>query len=467
MNNCPQCGKPVPEGSKFCNHCGAPMKVAVAATEIECPHCHASIPSDSVFCPECRSMVGKQTLPPKPSEPKTDAWKPAGGEQPQDGAESNHNLRNGLIIAAILAFVGLIVVRSCFFGSDKEITSLPNDSISNQSYVDIMNGVLIEKNLKNDGDKIAYALPFKSEGQQEVDKVIGLTYLSDGEGGKSFYRIYTLTKNGSSWDVKQNIHKSIDGHSLIFDQSTLRVNEIPVIENIAGKNYFCFAYADLPKSSDAAGDIYGKVSIVMYDIESGEIVRQADFSGKATTDLSGQTVIDATTYKAGTNFLDQRMIEHARSIGYLHIPTDEEIAEQKKEKEEEQAAKAAADSAKVAKAAQTVDALNNGETVVDETTAIDKNTPQFRAEDFAKKVTGGGYTVFLLKNGKVFAFNKASNKTFEVHFGGGAASDIGFADSGAGVLNIRTGAGRVQYNLNTKTMKKDAAASPATPAEAK
>ena len=107
-----------------------------------------------------------------------------------------------------------------------------------------------------------------------------------------------------------------------------------------------------------------------------------------------------------------------------------------------------------AQEAENAEKFQNGEEVKVDAQQVDKNTPLFRAEDFSKKINGGGYTVFLLKNGRVYAFSKASNSTFEVHFGGGSASDIGFEDSGKGIVNIRTGSGKVQYNLGSKTMKK-------------
>ncbi|RME62447.1 MAG: zinc-ribbon domain-containing protein [Caldilineae bacterium] len=47
-NRCPQCGQAVPEGSKFCNHCGAPM-----AQEQLCAVCHQVLPAGSKFCNHC------------------------------------------------------------------------------------------------------------------------------------------------------------------------------------------------------------------------------------------------------------------------------------------------------------------------------------------------------------------------------------------------------------------------------
>lgn len=50
---CPECNGIIPDGSKFCNHCGAKITVANA-----CPKCGATnLPADSKFCPDCGSKL--------------------------------------------------------------------------------------------------------------------------------------------------------------------------------------------------------------------------------------------------------------------------------------------------------------------------------------------------------------------------------------------------------------------------
>lgn len=46
MIACPSCKAQVPEGSKFCSHCGAKLSN-------KCPHCGATVAPDSLFCSEC------------------------------------------------------------------------------------------------------------------------------------------------------------------------------------------------------------------------------------------------------------------------------------------------------------------------------------------------------------------------------------------------------------------------------
>lgn len=448
-NRCPNCGNIVPEGSKFCNHCGSVM-----ASEIVCPNCKSTIPADSAFCPACRAALGKPApqVKQKPEPAKADAWNnttaPAanGKEQKKEG----RGVVTYLVCAAIAAFIGLIVVRSCFFSGNHEATTAENVEVSDVDagrYNDIFNNALIKNNLKNDGDKIAYACPVKNDTTGKVDRLIGITYLSDA--AHSFYKIYTLTLNGQDWDIKMNNQKYVDGYNLVFDPKSLRAEEIPAVVDIQGKHYMFFAYACIPSN-----EVSGKMATVYFDIDEQKEIRQVDFYGALIRDTDGQQILKCNTVPVGTGILDNELIKRARSIGMLHIPTEEELAQELAEKERLEKEKAAQEAELAAQQAADAQKFENGEEVKVETQQVDKNTPLFRAEDFSKKINGGGYTVFLLKNGRVYAFSKATNSTFEVHFGGGSASDIGFEDSANGIVNIRTGAGKVQYNLGSKTMKK-------------
>ena len=73
---CPHCGSLVPQGSKFCNNCGAPLD-----QEIQCPHCNSVIPANSVFCPVCHNIVGKAA--------------DAGGDQQQSAGENDMQMPSG------------------------------------------------------------------------------------------------------------------------------------------------------------------------------------------------------------------------------------------------------------------------------------------------------------------------------------------------------------------------------------
>lgn len=55
---CPNCNKEVPNGSKFCNHCGSKLEVTLACTNPNCVDFGKYIlPSDSKFCPTCGNKL--------------------------------------------------------------------------------------------------------------------------------------------------------------------------------------------------------------------------------------------------------------------------------------------------------------------------------------------------------------------------------------------------------------------------
>ena len=431
-NICPQCGNQVPEGSKFCNHCGY-----LLTSEIHCPKCNSIIPADSAFCPNCRTRIEQASSAPAASAPKS-------------SEKNSKGVLRYFVIAAIVAFVGLFVVRQLFYsGNHKEVdaTDVEVTDVDAGRYNDIFNNALIKNNLKNDGDKIAFTCPIKNDSSGAVDRLVGVTYLSDPS--HSFYKIFTLTLNGQNWDIKMNNQRYVDGYNLLFEPKSLRSEEIPTVVDIQGKKYMFFAYAAVPSSEES-----GKISAVYYDIDAEKEIRQVDFYGTLMRDMDGQQILKCNRVPTATGVLDGELIKRARSIGMLHIPTEEELAREKAEEERLKEEQAKLEAENAAQEAENAEKFQNGEEVKVDAQHVDKNTPLFRAEDFSKKINGGGYTVFLLKNGRVYAFSKASNSTFEVHFGGGSASDIGFEDSGKGIVNIRTGSGKVQYNLGSKTMKK-------------
>jgi membrane protease subunit (stomatin/prohibitin family) len=53
---CPKCGTPNQAGVKFCNNCGANMKVEQAPS-VECPNCKAQVAAGSKFCNNCGQSV--------------------------------------------------------------------------------------------------------------------------------------------------------------------------------------------------------------------------------------------------------------------------------------------------------------------------------------------------------------------------------------------------------------------------
>lgn len=58
MVACPKCNQMVPEGNKFCLHCGGPMPVAAT-----CPKCQSVVAPGSKFCGNCGTPMGATTCP--------------------------------------------------------------------------------------------------------------------------------------------------------------------------------------------------------------------------------------------------------------------------------------------------------------------------------------------------------------------------------------------------------------------
>ncbi len=469
---CPHCGNLVPEGSKFCNLCGTQLSNA-----IECPACHNAIPADSIFCPVCREMVKKKRpTPPVPTyapgtRPATtpkqapNAWAtPAEMPEEQEPETDNNGKkskwRTGIVIAAIVAFIGLIVVTRCFYNSDKndgnEGDGNLTENMANNTFAttDIFNRTLDANNLKVDGDRIAYAIRLTDDKGNLGDQIIGVTYLSDEM--HSFYKIYTLNKNGNNWDIKLNQTKYLNGRELKFNPEELRCDEIPMVENINGKKYFLFGYANLPRT---AIDSSGIFTVAIFDIEQGQIAEQIDYNGVRVRNSQGQEQIISRTNSNKNGILATHLKDFAQNIEYLHIPTQQEIDAENRARAEEEAARLRADSianANLMEAEQIAQQdFENGEAVKVDVQAKDKSQPQFRADEFSKKINGPDYNVFLLKDGRIFAFNKSTNSTFQVNYRSQSANDIGWKDSASGILSIRTSSGnRVLFDLQNHTVKK-------------
>jgi len=76
---CPNCGKDIPFGSKFCPECGANLSATIT-----CPQCKVTLPAGSKFCPNCGHQLTGDAKPAestpgdapaaaadKPAEPET------------------------------------------------------------------------------------------------------------------------------------------------------------------------------------------------------------------------------------------------------------------------------------------------------------------------------------------------------------------------------------------------------------
>jgi hypothetical protein len=75
--NCPNCGKPIRPGAKFCGNCGytlpatpaqagTPTPAPAAPGQAACPHCGKPVRPDAKFCPNCGKNIGAGVSPPTP-----------------------------------------------------------------------------------------------------------------------------------------------------------------------------------------------------------------------------------------------------------------------------------------------------------------------------------------------------------------------------------------------------------------
>ena len=60
---CSNCGKEVPDSSKFCRYCGSPLaREAEIKKERVCPSCGKKGDADQLYCSECGSLMIEQTV---------------------------------------------------------------------------------------------------------------------------------------------------------------------------------------------------------------------------------------------------------------------------------------------------------------------------------------------------------------------------------------------------------------------
>jgi hypothetical protein len=140
---CPNCGKPLRPGSRFCGNCGTTLpaspRQAVAPADAQpgaavCPHCGKPLRSSSKFCSNCgkplemesqsaitvavrSSSTAEQARPPAPAPRPVPAGAPAGA--PAHKAPAGVIRRKGVIAIAIagLLVVCVILAVGGYFGA--------------------------------------------------------------------------------------------------------------------------------------------------------------------------------------------------------------------------------------------------------------------------------------------------------------------------------------------------------------
>lgn len=89
-------------------------------------------------------------------------------------------------------------------------------------------------------------------------------------------------------------------------------------------------------------------------------------------DMDGQMILKCNSVPVGTGILDNELIKRARSIGMLHVPTEEELAREKAEQERLEAEKAEQEAELAAQQAADEQRFESGEEVKVEAQQVDK-----------------------------------------------------------------------------------------------
>lgn len=116
---CTHCGEVLPDNSKFCRRCGAPISVVP-----HCPHCGASLPEQARFCRSC----GVPVIHTPAAQPSVSASSPAASaappsKSPKRSKSPRHKRGTGsfwqeLIIALAAILMLLAIVTGALYATD-------------------------------------------------------------------------------------------------------------------------------------------------------------------------------------------------------------------------------------------------------------------------------------------------------------------------------------------------------------
>jgi len=93
---CPYCGTSLPEGARFCAHCGQPLPRDTS--QRPCPHCGQPIDADRTYCPHC----GEPIVPGDPT------WEPPATTE--SGVPTKQPHSGPAILAWVLVAAGVFVI---------------------------------------------------------------------------------------------------------------------------------------------------------------------------------------------------------------------------------------------------------------------------------------------------------------------------------------------------------------------
>jgi len=471
---CPNCGNEVPAGSQFCNHCGTKL-----SNEMPCPHCGNTIPSSSVFCPKCGKMVRNDMAQSGAAASGAGAraydiggnntqraaaqQRPAPNNidfndtQEAEEAPKSNFYRNLLLggVAIVALIVLLSLMRNCSGGNDDnggaltDSTQVVPTTVASQDPMVTFTDEVSRNNLNGDGAQAALAVRFEPEGEGDPT-IAGITYLSS-EDGKSFYRIYRLTPNGSVWDPEQLHVKYLNGRTLSFDNAMLMVDpmDMPKAVKLDNHNYLYYAYRSTPQGSGTTE----RVTLCLYDIDNKKL-SELDYDGPVKTRTEdGRQYVYGQPLQSINNAQMRWLQKEARNIKLLYFPSKEELAADsarraKAEEERQFAGEEKADAKWSHDNTEKMEALKGGEEVSMKAQTYEK--PIFNIKEIDDKKENDRYIVFADKKGAVYGFNKDTRKYFVIYTPSSPTNTptkIGFGGADNSEVRMRTPDGHISYNL--------------------
>lgn len=392
-------------------------------SNIKCPNCGNIVPEGSAFCNRCGSRIQQFS-----DQDYNNDWNSNTQSRLDARAHNSQNKKKGsnttkyvLIALAAAAFIALFIITRCN-DSKPDVQAVSTIDNSAAAAADTLQRVLADNNYDSDGARIVYAKRIDGSQPGVNDLIVGITQFSSTTG-ESFYKIYKLVKNNGKWSIDpENITETNTmGYDVTFDQNRLKAGRdiIPQIVDIGNKKYFFYAYMQNPKGDPSNS----KVVLNLYNVETRAITA-ATYEG-AFQNVNGEQTIVCTPASGNTDEI-KWMNETARNfIRIIHFQGEEAVEETQKPEEEQKPEEPVAEEPKPEQPSNSA--------VVGE--AQDKDTPMFKLDDVSKKVQAGNYIVYMLKDGSVIRYDKATGKNTKIHSGG--AKDIGFYDTSKGIVSIR------------------------------
>lgn len=423
---CKRCGAEVPEGARFCNHCGAQLPRVIV-----CPSCGAQAPEGSAFCPSC----GQRLLPASPvaDEPEGDhlGWDFEKEEQAEASASSaperpvtavtatayddcgpeRRGKSRGPLIAAVITVVTVCAAAFYMFHlgvigerGEGEATDSVAAPISAGEATETLRATLNKANRLGDLAEVAYAceVGLSATGAQQI---AGVSFYSSTTN-RSFYKVYTIARDSVSaaWSITGEKNCNAEGMTLNFSPALLSGDgqELPQhVTSIAGKDYLYFAYLARPQDGSATGEVV----TALYNTVSSDVV-SITFAGELTAQ-DGRTVISGAPGSVRKTPEAQYLLAQAQTIPCLHVLTKDDL---ELLKADNAAKKWLADNAR-----QMAQVAQGEQNVRLSVTTYDSPIFSITDADAASRIENDKMIVITSNRGNVLGFSKTKRKYFIIY----------------------------------------------------